>query len=129
MKIGRTIIKGLENNSNADLIIGFLKQVKERTTLKFPNVIEFRKLRSAGRAYFRYEYTRISIAKELAFDDIVFTLIHELAHTSGHFNHKRAFWRKFFNNCLKMNLKVSNKYIQYKSGLRYFKKLNERGLV
>ena len=130
MKIGRTTIKGLDNLPDADLILGFMKQVKKNTNLNFPNLLEFRKLkRSYGRASFRHNYTKIFISEELTFDSMLFVVLHELVHISGQFHHKKSFWRKFFNNCSKMNLKISEKYIHYKSGKNYFKKLNERVLV
>ena len=124
MKIRRTLIKGLDRVEDADLILGFIKQVKRNTNLKLPNEIIFKRLRGCnGRATFRGDYTRILMSIDISFTESVFTFIHELIHISGHWHHKKSFWRSFFNNCIKMNLAVHKNFVHYKSGKRYLTKL------
>ena len=124
MKVGRTLIKGLDRIEDADLILGFIKQVKKNTNLKFPNEIIFKRLRGCnGRATYNGDYTRILMSIDINFIESVFTFIHELIHISGHWHHKKSFWRSFFTNCSKMNLLVHKNFVNYRSSKRYLTKL------
>lgn len=129
MKVGRTNIIGLDKMQDSDLILGFLKAVKRDTNLRFPNEIIFKKMQGGGKAMFRGGKRKMMIAANNYFNDSLFTIIHELVHLSGHWHHKRSFWRSFFNNCLKMNLTATKEHIHYKSGRNYFNKLQiKKGL-
>jgi hypothetical protein len=99
MKIGRTIIKGLERTSDPEIILSFLRKVKENTNLSFPKLIEFRKMVYGGRGWNK----KVTIKKDLDIKNIMYVLLHELTHASGYLHHKKTFWNKLFNACVKIN--------------------------
>jgi len=123
MKVGRCFIIGIEKAKEPELTFGLLKAIKTKTYLKFPKKLQFKKMSWAcGRGNSDWVRININIPN---FNEQVFTIIHELVHSTGYLKHNKRFFRKYINACFKLNLNPEGSFI-YSSGEKYWKKYKKR---